>query len=72
MSGNTKHWINSSYKKSANIKLNTGGKLTAEERILDAGYEDVVYLTNYSYDSALIVIPHALCEHIVDICEKQQ
>ena len=30
--------------------------MTAEERILDAGYEDVVYLTNYSYDSALIGI----------------
>ena len=28
--------------------------MNAEERILNAGYEDVVYLTNYSYDDALI------------------
>lgn len=27
-----------------------------EERILDAGYEDVIYLTNYSYDDALVGI----------------
>ena len=30
--------------------------MKAEERILNAGYEDVVYLTNYSYDDALICI----------------
>lgn len=30
--------------------------MNAEERILNAGYEDVVYLTNYSYDDALIGI----------------
>lgn len=30
--------------------------MNAEERILEAGYEDVVYLTNYSYDDALIGI----------------
>lgn len=30
--------------------------MKAEERILNAGYEDVVYLTNYSYDDALIGI----------------
>ena len=30
--------------------------MNAEERILNAGYEDVVYLTNYSYDDALICI----------------
>lgn len=29
-------------------------KRTAEEILLDNGYEDVVYLTNYSYDTALI------------------
>ena len=29
---------------------------SALERILDAGYEDVIYLTNYSYDDALIGI----------------
>ena len=28
--------------------------MTAEEKILEAGYEDVVILANYSYDSALI------------------
>ena len=28
--------------------------MTAEERILDAGYEDVVILKDYSYDDALI------------------
>lgn len=28
--------------------------MTAEERLLDAGYEDVVFLTDYSYDDALI------------------
>jgi hypothetical protein len=30
--------------------------MKAEERILNAGYEDVIYLTNYSYDDALIGI----------------
>lgn len=28
--------------------------MTAEERLLNAGYDGVVYLTNYSYDDALI------------------
>lgn len=28
--------------------------MNAEERLLDAGYEDVIYLVNYSYDDALI------------------
>lgn len=28
--------------------------MTTEERLLDAGYEDVVFFTNYSYDDALI------------------
>lgn len=28
--------------------------MTAEERLLEAGYEDVVYLVNYGYDDALI------------------
>ena len=28
--------------------------MTAEERLLEAGYEDVMYLVNYSYDDALI------------------
>ncbi len=28
--------------------------MTAEERLLEYGYEGVKYLTNYSYDSALI------------------
>lgn len=28
--------------------------MDAEEKLLDAGYEDVVYLVNYSYDDALI------------------
>lgn len=28
--------------------------MNAEERLLDAGFEDVVYFTNYSYDDALI------------------
>ena len=30
--------------------------MNAEERLLYAGYEDVKYLVNYSYDSALIGI----------------
>lgn len=30
--------------------------MTAEELILENGYEDVKYLSNYSYDSALIGI----------------
>lgn len=28
--------------------------MSAEERLLDAGYEDAKYLVNYSYDDALI------------------
>ena len=28
--------------------------MNAEERLLDAGYEGIIYLTNYSYDDALI------------------
>lgn len=28
--------------------------MTAKEKILDAGYEDVVILSNYSYDDALV------------------
>lgn len=28
--------------------------MNAEERLLDAGYEDVKYFVNYSYDDALI------------------
>jgi hypothetical protein len=28
--------------------------MTAEERLLDAGYEDVLILKDYSYDDALI------------------
>lgn len=28
--------------------------MTAEEKILEAGYEDVILLDNYSYDDALI------------------
>jgi hypothetical protein len=28
--------------------------MNAEERLLEAGYEDVLYLVNYSYDDALI------------------
>lgn len=28
--------------------------MNAEERLLDAGYDDIKYLTNYSYDDALI------------------
>ena len=31
-------------------------KRTAEEKILDNGYEDVLILKNYSYDDALIGI----------------
>lgn len=30
--------------------------MNAEERILNAGYEDVIYLVNYGYDDALIGI----------------
>lgn len=28
--------------------------ITSEEKLLYNGYEDIVYLTNYSYDTALI------------------
>lgn len=28
--------------------------MNAEERLLNAGYDDIKYLTNYSYDDALI------------------
>lgn len=28
--------------------------MSAEEKLLNAGYDDVTYLTNYSYDDALI------------------
>lgn len=28
--------------------------MTAEEKLMDAGYEDVIILRNYSYDDALI------------------
>lgn len=30
--------------------------MNVEERLLDAGYEDVLFLVNYSYDDALIGI----------------
>lgn len=30
--------------------------MNVEERIINAGYEDIIYLTNYSYDDALIGI----------------
>lgn len=32
--------------------------MNAEERLLDAGYEGIKYLTNYSYDDALIGVSH--------------
>ena len=32
--------------------------MNAEERLLDAGYEGVKYLVNYSYDDALIGVSH--------------
>lgn len=32
--------------------------MDAEERLANNGYEDVVYLTDYSYDSALIGVTH--------------
>lgn len=32
--------------------------MTAEERLLDAGFEGVKFLTNYSYDDALIGVSH--------------
>ena len=32
--------------------------ITAEEKLLENGYEDVKYLTNFSYDDALIGITH--------------
>lgn len=28
--------------------------MNAKEKILNAGYEDVIYLVNYSYDDALV------------------
>ena len=32
--------------------------MNAEERLLDAGYDGIKYLTNYSYDDALIGVSH--------------
>ena len=32
--------------------------MDAEERLLENGYEDVKYLTNFSYDDALIGVTH--------------
>ena len=32
--------------------------MNAEERLLDAGFEGIKYLTNYSYDDALIGVSH--------------
>ena len=32
--------------------------MSAEEKLLDAGYEGIKYLTNYSYDDALIGVSH--------------
>ena len=32
--------------------------ITAEEKLLENGYEDVKYLTNFSYDDALIGVTH--------------
>lgn len=34
------------------------GMISAEERILDAGFKDVIILQNHSYDSALIGVTH--------------
>lgn len=40
------------------VENRTGEKIDAEERLLDNGYEDVVILKNYSYDTALIGVTH--------------
>ena len=32
--------------------------MTARERLLEAGYEDIVVFENYSYDDALIGVSH--------------
>lgn len=32
--------------------------MNAEEKLLNAGYEDVTYLVNFSYDDALIGVSH--------------
>ena len=32
--------------------------MNAKERLLDAGYEDVKYLVDFSYDDALIGVSH--------------
>lgn len=32
--------------------------MNAEEKLLDAGYEGIKFLTNYSYDDALIGVSH--------------
>jgi hypothetical protein len=42
-------FINFNKTKKLEVKI-----MNAEEKLLDAGYEDVVYLVNYSYDDALI------------------
>ena len=35
-----------------------GAVMTAEERLLENGYEGVKYLTDFSYDTALIGVSH--------------
>lgn len=32
--------------------------MSAEEKLLNAGYDDIKYLTNFSYDDALIGVSH--------------
>lgn len=39
---------------SLTLKVYMKDMRSAEEKILDAGYEGVKYLTDYSYDTALI------------------
>ena len=39
---------------SQGVMFHGRSNMTAEERLLENGYDGVKYLTNYSYDSALI------------------
>lgn len=39
-------------------KILRGKDMNAEEKLLDAGYEGIKFLTNYSYDDALIGVSH--------------
>ena len=40
------------------MKVLRGKNMSAEQKLLDAGYEGIKYLVDYSYDDALIGVSH--------------